>query len=210
MKVKIKICGINTVESAISSKNADFVGFVFYPKSPRFVTANEAKEISSVLTKQTKKVGLFVNPDKKVMDYITEFVDLDIIQLHGKESVQEIKEIKQRLNLPIIKAIPVSENKDIENSKDFHEICDMILFDAKMKSGELPGGSGKTFDWKLLKSFSFKKNWILAGGLNIENVKGAISLTNAPIIDVSSGVESEKGIKCAQKIKDFIKYVRKN
>ena len=210
MEVKIKICGINNEGAAIAAKDADFIGFVFYQKSPRFIDAINAKEISKILNNDQKKVGLFVNADMEVMQYITEYVGLDMVQLHGKECINEIIEIKQRLNVPIIKAIPVFDENDIKLSKEFQKCCDMILFDAKTKTNELPGGGGKPFDWNLLKNFKSKIEWMLAGGLNIKNVKNAVTTTNASIIDISSGVEKDRGVKCEKKIKDFIEYVKKN
>ena len=103
---------------------------------------------------------------------------------------------------PIIKALPVSTYKDIKNSKKIEEVCDMLLFDAKTSKG-ISGGTGLSFDWNLLKNIKLKKKWMLAGGLNINNVEDALSITNAPVIDISSGVEIEKGIKCEKKIKKF-------
>ncbi|MBS91907.1 MAG: phosphoribosylanthranilate isomerase [Rickettsiales bacterium] len=210
MKVKIKVCGISNEKSAKAAKDADFIGFVFYQKSPRFIDALRAREISNVLQDKQKKVGLFVNADMKVIQHITEYVELDMIQLHGKECIKEIIEIKQRLNIPVIKAISVSNADDIRFSRKFEKCCDMILFDSKAKINDLPGGSGKSFDWNLLANFKSDISWMLAGGLNIKNVKNAITETNASIIDVSSGVEKKRGVKCEKKIKEFIEYVKKN
>ena len=206
-KIQIKICGINSNVSAKACNNADFVGFVFYQKSPRFVTAFEAKEISKYLQPNLKKVGLFVNSEINLIKHIAEFVHLDLIQLHGAETIENIQLIKKATKKPIIKAIPVGNKTDIINSKKFKEVCDIILFDKK---SENHGGSGSSFDWKLLKDFKSKKQWMLAGGLNIDNVKEAIVATKAPIIDISSGVEKRRGIKCEKKIKKLINFLKKN
>ena len=208
-KVLIKICGVNDNESAKACIDADYVGFVFYQKSSRFVTAFQAKEISSFLPKNSKKVGLFVNSNIDLIEYITKFVSLDFIQLHGNEPLSTVKTIKQRLNKPIIKAIPIDSMQDIELSRKFEPFCDMILFDTKVKDLEMIGGTGISFDWSLLKNYSSKKKWFIAGGLNIKNIKNAVETTGAPIVDISSGVESEKGIKSPKKIKELIKYVKK-
>ena len=208
--LSIKICGINDPESAKACENADYVGFVFYPKSERFVTAFEAKKISDFLSNKSKVVGLFVNSDIELIEYITNFVKLDIIQLHGSESLSMIKTIKKKLGKPIIKAIPVKSKSDIQFSKKFEPICEMILFDTKTENSQALGGTGKSFNWKLLNDYSSKKNWMLAGGLNIKNIKKAVEVTRAPIVDISSGVELKKGIKCPQKIKQLIKYVKNN
>jgi phosphoribosylanthranilate isomerase len=206
-KVEIKICGINSYESAKASIGAEYIGFVFYPKSPRFLNAFDAKEIASYLDPTQKKVGLFVNADINVIKHISDFVNLDMIQLHGDETIEDIKIIKKMIKKPIIKALPVNTDKDIKNSKKIEEVCDMILFDSKTNIG-ISGGTGKPFDWNLLKNLKLKKKWLLAGGLNINNIEEALSITNAPVVDVSSGVEIKKGIKCEKKIKNLINYLK--
>ena len=208
--LSIKICGINDSESAKACEDADYVGFVFYQKSERFVTAFEAKEISNFLSNKSKLVGLFVDSDIELIEYITNFVKLDIIQLHGSESLSMIKTIKKKLGKPIIKSIAVKSKRDVQFSKKFEPICEMILFDTKTENFQVSGGTGKSFDWKLLNDYNSKKNWMLAGGLNIKNIKKAVEETGAPIVDISSGVELKKGIKCPQKIKQLIEYVKKN
>ena len=205
--VEIKICGINSFESAKASIGAEYIGLVFYQKSPRFLNAFEAKEITEYLSPDQKKVGLFVNADINVIKYISDFVNLDMIQLHGDETIEDIKIIKKMINKPIIKALPVNTDKDIKNSKKIEEVCDMILFDSKTNIG-ISGGTGNPFDWNLLKNLKLKKKWLLAGGLNINNIEEALSITNAPVVDVSSGVEIKKGIKCEKKIKKLINYLK--
>ena len=214
MSLEIKICGITDKESPEASREADYIGFVFYQKSPRFINAINAKEIKKYLNSNQKIVGLFVNADNKVIQHITEYVKLDFIQLHGEETKDEIIEIKKITKKPIIKAIKVESDEDIKNSEKNYLFCDMLLFDTKISNNQLPGGSGKSFDWKLLKNYNSKKKWMLAGGLNISNIHKALRITNAPIIDISSGVERRKGIKCKNMIKEIIElkknYVEKN
>ena len=205
--VEIKICGINSFESAKASIGAEYIGFVFYQKSPRFLNAFDAREIATCLNPNQKKVGLFVNADINVIKHISEFVNLDMIQLHGDETINDIKAIKNMIKKPIIKALPVSTFKDVKNSKKLEEVCDMLLFDTKTSEG-ISGGTGLSFDWSLLKNLKLEKKWMLAGGLNINNVEDALSITNAPIIDISSGVELEKGIKCEKKIKNLINHLK--
>ena len=154
--VEIKICGINSCESAEASIGAEYIGFVFYPKSPRFLNAFDAKEIASYLNPTQKKVGLFVNADINVIKHISDFVNLDMIQLHGDETMEDIKIIKKMIKKPIIKALPVSTYKDIKDSKKIEEVCDMILFDSKTSLG-ISGGTGTSFDWNLLKDLKLKK-----------------------------------------------------
>ena len=133
-----------------------------------------------------------------------------MIQLHGNESVDAIKSIRQIISKPIIKAIHVSSETDIQSSKKYENVCDILLFDTKVSDNNVFGGSGLSFDWEMLKNFRSKKKWILAGGLNIDNVKDAITKTGAEIIDISSGVEKEKGVKCTTKIKKLIQYVKES
>ena len=209
-KLKIKICGINDKKSAKASKGADFIGFVFYQKSSRFITSFEARKLSECLEKNQKKVGLFVNSDINLIKHISDYVKLDMIQLHGNESVDAIKSIRQIISKPIIKAIHVSSETDIQSSKKYENVCDILLFDTKVSDNNVFGGSGLSFDWEMLKNFRSKKKWILAGGLNIDNVKDAITKTGAEIIDISSGVEKEKGVKCTTKIKKLIQYVKES
>ena len=209
-KLKIKICGINDIKSAKASKGADYIGFVFYQKSSRFITSFEARKLSECLENNQKKVGLFVNSDINLMKHISDYVKLDMIQLHGNEPIDAVKSIRKILKKPVIKAIHVSNETDIQLSKKYENVCDILLFDTKVPNNNIFGGSGLSFDWKMLESFRSKKKWMLAGGLNIDNVKDAIMRTGADIIDISSGVEKEKGIKCTAKIKKLIKYVKKS
>jgi len=208
MSIKVKICGINTIESLRASESADFLGFVFYPKSPRFINAETAKIFSQLVNKKQKKVGLFVDTEDSVIEYISNYVGLDLLQFHGKESPEKIKYFKDKLNIPIIKSINVSCYKDTEKYREYIEICDMILFDSAPIRSDLPGGSGNKFDWKFLKKLEIKGDWMLAGGICKENLVEAVKITNAPIIDISSGLESKKGIKSEKKIKEFLKLVK--
>ena len=130
-----------------------------------------------------------------------------MIQLHGDEDIEFIKNLKVLTNRKIIKAIPVRTIQDVKISEEFKNFCDMILFDTKTNNQF--GGTGKSFDWKLLKNFKISKKWMVAGGLNINNIREALEISKADIVDISSGVEKERGIKCEKKIRDFIKYVRK-
>ena len=207
MKVEIKICGINSKESAIASNNAKYIGFVFCRESPRFVEPDIAKRIIPYLSKNQKKVGLFVNAKINLIKTITFDLGLDMIQLHGDEDVEFIKNLRAITNRKIIKAIPVRTIQDVKISEEFKNFCDMILFDTKTNTQF--GGTGASFDWKLLKNFKISKKWMVAGGLNINNIREALETTKPDIVDISSGVEKERGIKCEKKIRDFINYVRK-
>jgi len=208
LKRKIKICGINDLESIKASSEADYIGFVFFQKSPRFVTAMKAKELAKFSQNKQKKVGLFVDADLNLIEHIVNYVGLDFIQLHGNEKLDELTKIKKKIKIPIIKAILVNSLEDIKLAHKFEKVCDMILFDTKSPKKKISGGTGLTFDWNLLQDYKASKDWMLAGGLNINNIKVAINKTNAPIVDVSSGVEKSLGVKCQKKIKELIYFVK--
>ena len=207
MKVEIKICGINSKESAVASHGAKYIGFVFCQKSPRFIEPKFVKRIIPYLSKSQKKVGLFVNEKIDLIKKITLDLGLDMIQLHGDEDEEFIRKVKIITNRKIIKAIPIKTIEDLKISEEFKNFCDMILFDTKTNNQF--GGTGTSFDWKLLKNFKTSKKWMLAGGLNINNIKKALKTAKPDIVDISSGVEKERGVKCEEKIRNFIKYVEK-
>ncbi len=206
MNPKIKLCGIKDKESLIAGENADYIGFVFYQKSPRFISALEARKLKNFLKPNQKLVGLFVNADLNLLNYINDYLSLDLIQLHGEEDLKYIEKVRE-LKKPIIKAVPVKNSSDIIRAEEYENYCDMILFDTKINS-QVSGGSGISFDWNLLRGYYSSKKWILAGGLNEANVVKALKITNAPIIDVSSGIEKIKGIKCEKMIKKFMQRVK--
>ena len=200
MAVQVKICGIKTpdiLEAAVSS-GARFVGFVFYPPSPRYVEADTAKELSLMLPTGVRSVGLFVDPTDEQLDNVLGIVPLDMIQLHGGETPARVAEIKQKYAMPIIKAFCVSCAADIEAARAYEGAVDWLLFDGKS------GGSGQSFDWSLLAGQAFLKPWMLSGGLTLENVGEALSVLSPNAVDVSSGVESSRGVKDIAKIADFI------
>jgi phosphoribosylanthranilate isomerase len=206
---QIKICGaqnIDTLKTCINVK-VNFVGFVFYTASVRAVTTEQIKPFINIIPPEIKKVGLFVNPTNEELQRTLSTLPLDFIQLHGSESYDRVKFIKSNFDLPIIKAIPISTKDDLIQIKEYESVADWILCDAKSTT-PISGGNGLTFDWQLLKNYIFQKPWMLSGGLNTTNVDEAISLLNPTALDVSSGVESERGIKSAEKIKDFVKQVR--
>ncbi len=200
MTVQIKICGIKTPEAldAAILAGARFIGFVFYPPSPRYINKNTAKELALTLPTSVRSVGLFVDPSDEELDNILGYVPLDIIQLHGNENVERCTEIKEKYALPIIKAFPVSNAADIEKSKAYEDIADWFLFDNKT------GGSGQKFDWSLLKGKEFSKPWMLSGGLDSNNIKEALKTLSPNAVDISSGVERARGVKCSDKIRSFI------
>ncbi|PCJ97788.1 MAG: phosphoribosylanthranilate isomerase [Zetaproteobacteria bacterium] len=206
-KVKAKICGITTPEAlevAIRS-GARFVGYVFFPPSPRHIAIDTAKELVLMMPTGVRSVGLFVDPTDAQLDAVVGYVPLDMIQLHGTETPQRVKEIKDKYALPIIKAFPVSCTSDIEVARDYEDIVDWLLFDAKPPAGsDVPGGTGQCFDWALLRDITFSKPWMLSGGLHLENIGEALSVLSPDAVDVSSGVEVSRGVKDIEKIRSFL------
>ena len=206
-KIRVKICGITNKQDmdAIIKHDAYYAGLMFFEKSPRFVETELAKQLSLHAGNKIKKVAVAVNPDTRFLDEIIENVPLDFIQLHGEETPERVKEIKLKYQLPVIKAIGISEAKDLKLVSIFSEVSDQLLIDAKPpKSSILPGGNGLSFDWNLIKNIEFDCPWLLAGGLNSKNAANAIDLTGATQLDLSSGVERSPGVKDENKIASFM------
>ena len=213
--MNVKICGLKTKETARAAleAGADFIGLVFFPKSPRHVTLEQASELSLFIKEQSpsaKVVALVVNPEDDDLKAIIEEVQPDYIQLHGSETPERVSEIAKRFHTPLIKAIGVKDAGDAAYADDY-STADIILFDAKAdpKLTDLPGGNGIPFDWEALKGQKEKRRFMLSGGLTVENVATAIELTGAPIVDVSSGVESTPGVKDISLIEAFIMAAKK-
>ena len=202
----VKICGLSTPETlnvAVTS-GARFVGFVFYPPSPRNVSFDTAWNLARAVPTGVRSVGLFVNPDDEQLERIVTGIQLDMIQLHGDETPGRINEIKQRFAMPVIKAIRVASEDDLADVTGFEAAADWLLFDAKPPNATLPGGTGESFDWNILKNREFKKPWMLSGGLDEKNIKEALNILKPNAVDISSGVESAPGVKDPEKIKAFI------
>ena len=209
MPVSAKICGLNDaagLEAAILN-GAAFVGFVFYGPSPRNISADEAALLASKVPIHVKKVGLFVNPDDQLIHDVLTTVSLDWIQLHGTESPDRVREIKEAYSLPVIKAIKVDSAASLEEVDRYDGVADMLLFDAKEPKNmenALPGGNGLAFDWELLADAKITTPWMLAGGLDAENIAEAVRISGATIVDTSSGVEFEPGRKNPAAIEAFL------
>jgi phosphoribosylanthranilate isomerase len=207
MRISAKICGIKDAVAldAAMSGGARWVGFVFYPPSPRHVTPERAAPLAQHAAGRVAQVGMFVDPSDADVEMTLDKVKLDFLQLHGCETPQRVAVLKERFNLPVMKAIGVASESDIAAAEAYEPIADWLLFDAKPSGGALPGGSGAAFDWRLLSGRNFRRPWLLSGGLDAENVQEAISTTGAPAVDVSSGVESARGIKDPGRIAQFLK-----
>ncbi|WP_193140579.1 MULTISPECIES: phosphoribosylanthranilate isomerase [unclassified Meridianimarinicoccus] len=205
--IRVKICGLTReqdMEAAVSA-GASFVGLVFFPKSPRHVQIDTARKLALTVPPGVAKVALTVNAEDALLDAILDEVPLDILQLHGSESPERVAALRSRSGLPVMKAVGVAEAADLAALDTYGRVADMLLVDAKPPKGAaLPGGNGLAFDWRLLTGRRWPVPWMLAGGLQADNVAEAIRLTGAPMVDVSSGVESAPGLKDAARIAAFV------
>jgi len=172
------------------------------------VSFDTAWNLARAVPTGVRSVGLFVNPSDEQLERTLTGVQLDMVQLHGDESPGRINEIKQRFSMPVIKAIRVSTPADLKDVDGFEAAADWLLFDAKPEGASLPGGTGESFDWNILKDREFKKPWMLSGGLDSNNVENALNVLKPNALDISSGVESAPGEKDETKIKEFIKAVK--
>lgn len=208
---KVKICGINELRHlkvAVQS-GASYVGFVFFGKSRRNVSIDKARELSMKTPSGVVKVALMVDPGDEFIGQVLDNVPIDMLQLHGHESIERVLNIRTRTRVPVMKAIGVSDESDLAVIREYEMVADQILLDAKPPlSSSVPGGLGQQFDWNIINGFEFKKPWLLAGGLNSTNVEKAIKRTGATEVDVSSGVEDQFGIKSETKITEFLNVLK--
>ncbi|WP_120500597.1 phosphoribosylanthranilate isomerase [Roseovarius sp. EL26] len=207
--LRIKICGLSSPETvaAAAAAGAAYVGFVFFPKSPRNIDMETARQLAIGVPDGIAKVALTVNADNAFLDTLTATVPLDMLQLHGSESAERVSEVKTRYGLPVMKAIGIADADDLPQIDVYAEVADQLLIDAKPPKGaDLPGGNGLTFDWRLLAARKYwQRPWMLAGGLTAANVIEAAQRTGARQVDISSGVESAPGVKDIDLIQTFIK-----
>jgi len=205
--VKVKVCGLTTaqaVSDAVKS-GADYVGFVFFPPSPRNLTLDQASVLAADVPAGITKVALTVDADNAALDALTAQVAIDMLQLHGHESPARVAEIRARYGLPVMKAVGLADRADLDILDTYLSAADQILVDAKPpKDAVLPGGNGLSFDWRLLQGRQWPCPWMLAGGLTPLNVTEAIRLTGAGQVDVSSGVERARGEKNPALMSAFI------
>ncbi len=184
---------------------AAYVGLVFFPRSPRNVTPADARWILRESFPQVIKVALTVDADDALLDEIVAAGPIDMLQLHGKESAERVAQVRERFGLPVMKAVGVGDETDLPLLDEHARVADQILVDARPPRGApIPGGRGVAFDWRLIRARRWTVPWMLAGGLNPQNVAEAIRLTGAEQVDVSSGVESAPGRKDRKLVAAFI------
>jgi phosphoribosylanthranilate isomerase len=211
MSLMIKICGLSTRETldVALQAGADMVGFVFFPASPRHIGLNTARDLGRQARGRALKVALTVDADDATLANIVEALQPDILQLHGKETVARLRDIKQIFGLPVMKAIAVETPADLAALPGYAAVADRILFDARApKEATRPGGLGAVFDWHLLENLDLKRPFMVSGGLDAGNVAEAVRVSRAGGVDVSSGVEGAPGVKDPEMIRAFIRAAR--
>lgn len=212
MDNSIKICGLSTPETldAALDAGADLVGFVRFPKSPRHVSLGLGQRLSQQAKGRALRVVLLVDPGDEEIAQAVEAINPDLLQLHGSESPERVAEIRSMVGRPVMKAVGIAEASDLEALSAYAGGADHLLLDAKppRTSEALPGGNGLSFDWRLLNGLDPSLSFMLSGGLNPDNVAEAVRLTRPKAVDVSSGVESQPGVKDPAKIEAFIKAAR--
>ena len=211
MSLIVKICGLSTRETldVALAAGADMVGFVFFPPSPRHISLETARELGRQAKGRATKVALTVDADDTTLANVVEALQPDILQLHGKETVARLRDIKQKFGLQVMKAVPVETAADLVGLPGYAAVADRILFDARApKQATRPGGLGAVFDWHVLEHLELKLPFMVSGGLTAANVAEAVRVTRAGGVDVSSGVERASGVKDPDMIEAFIRAAR--
>ncbi len=207
-KMKIKVCGLTKPENikALGKLAPDYMGLIFYPKSPRFVDEKNAEDICNAIPEETEKVGVFVNELLAEIIRLSELFKLKTLQIHGNESPEYCNEL-QLLGYTVIKAFGVNENFDFKVLDIYKDSCDFFLFDTKSQKH---GGTGTKFNWQLLDRYHLDKPYFLSGGIGPDDVS-AINNNNHDLVyalDINSRFETEPGLKNIELIKDFITSIR--
>src|SRR5215469_1254754 len=207
MGIAIKICGLSTEEAvaAASAGGAAFLGFVFYPPSPRAVTPRGAARLCTGVPSGIARVGLFVDADDRAIEATLEEAPLEMLQFHGSETPDRVAAAKLRFGRPVMKAVAITGTEDVLGAVRYQDVADLLLYDAKAhRPDALPGGNGLAFDWELIAGRSWRVPWMLSGGLTAESLPEAVRVSGAAAVDVSSGVESRPGVKDVEKIRAFL------
>ncbi|UKT65763.1 phosphoribosylanthranilate isomerase [Pedobacter mucosus] len=205
-KLKLKVCGMKFAANiaAIAALKPDYLGFIFYDKSPRYISEVSA-ELIKYIPSEIKTVGVFVNEDLEAVKKKVNLYHLKAVQLHGNESPEYCKDIKSTfINLEVIKAFGVDEDFDFSTLNSYYSVVDYFLFDTKTNAH---GGSGKVFDWKILEKYTFDKPYFLSGGIDLKHAKKILQIDDFRLyaLDINSRFEIEPGVKDVDQIKEFVK-----
>ena len=211
MPVVIKICGLMTPDAldVALDAGADYVGFVFFPPSPRHLGFEAARTLGARVRGRAQKVALSVDADDDWLAASIEALKPDMLQLHGAETPERVAAVRTRFGLPVMKAMPIETRSDLSPIRLYADVADRLIFDARApREATRPGGLGKSFDWQLLAGIDPGVPFMLSGGLDAGNVAEALRITQAPAVDVSSGVERAPGEKDPDKIRAFVRAAR--
>lgn len=210
--IAAKICGLTdakAVDAAVLG-GAAYVGFVFFDPSPRNIAPEKAVALMHRVPAQIVKVGLFVDPSDDFLNLVLHHANLDLLQLHGKETPSRAAAIRKQFNRPVMKALALANDSDFATAQTYSSAVDRLLFDAPPPLGATrPGGNANAFDWSLLAGKRLRRPWMLAGGLTVENLEAAVRASGAVEVDVSSGVEDAPGVKNPDKIRAFLDLARR-
>ena len=207
MTVAVKVCGLGDpacVDTAVAH-GARMIGLVSFAASPRHVDAERAAALAARIPERLDRVGVMVDPDDDALAAFIAAAGLTMVQLHGAETPARVEAIRRRHGVAAIKAIPVGEPADLARARDYEEAADLLMFDARPpRDASRPGGNAVAFDWRLLSGRRWRRPWMLSGGLDTGNVARAVAVSGAPMVDVSSGVESRPGVKSPALIRAFL------
>lgn len=206
----VKICGLTTPGSldVALDHGAAFVGAVMFARSPRNIAPEDARPLFERARGRAGIVAVTVDADDDLLSRIGAHLRPDFVQLHGRETVARAHQVRALTGAGIIKVLSVRTAEDLEAAANWEDHVEHLMFDAKPPEGSaLPGGVGASFDWSMLSGRTFRKDWFLAGGLTPDNAAEAAAISGAPLLDVSSGVESAPGVKDAARIAAFLKAV---
>jgi phosphoribosylanthranilate isomerase len=212
MSLIVKICGLKSAEAvdAALDSGADMIGFVFFPPSPRNVAFDTARALSERVRGRALKVALSVDATDALLRQIIESLAPDLLQLHGRESPDRVSAVRRRFGLPVMKALPIAEEADLAAIGTYEQQADRLIFDARApREASRPGGLGRRFDWHLLRNIATAAPFMLSGGLDVDNVAEALRITQAPGVDVSSGIERALGEKDPDRIRAFVAAARR-
>lgn len=208
--MRVKICGLRSRAEAAAavSAGASYVGFTFFPPSPRNVSLADARWVAESVPEGVIRVALTVNADDAELEAIVANVPVEMLQLHGVETPERVAEIRARFGKLVMKAVGIAGEADVALLSDYARVADQILVDARVQDSSRPGGNGRAFDWSLIRNRRWERPWMLAGGLTPANVGEAVRMTGAEQVDVSSGVEARPGFKDARLIAAFVRAAR--